>query len=93
LADIRDGITTIDVLTVDNTNIHTWEFSPYILVAQSFGHENIEIVTIKCDAMLAAHRNTHGVPERVVQKMANELKSEWIPPWIKHTIISAKEAT
>jgi predicted kinase len=69
----------LDLIVVDNTNTTEVEVAPYMLAAQAFGYE-AKVVTVTCDPKIAAARNTHGVPEEVVLKMAVSL-SKPLPPW------------
>lgn len=82
-----------DLIIVDNTNIHRWEYMPYVSVAEAFGHE-VEIVEVwpglnydsgQRYAELTAARNTHNVPRETVVRMYRE----WEPalPWQKVTTV------
>jgi hypothetical protein len=46
---------------IDNTNLSTWEISPYVLAANAF-KADVRIVTLVCDPEVAFARQTHGVP-------------------------------
>lgn len=63
-------------IIIDNTNTQYWEMEPYIKTAFEFGYD----VAIeepdnpdKFDVELCSQRNTHGVPQEVIQKM----KDRW----------------
>lgn len=70
----------LDVLGVDNTNIKVLDLAPYVSVANSFGFTP-EIITVRCDPVVAHRRNVHGVPENTVMRMAHSLDREVFPPW------------
>jgi NEDD4-binding protein 2 len=59
----------VDPVIVDNTNTQKWEYKKYVDLAESMGYQ----VEIQCvphiDPVLAAKRNTHGVPEEAIRKM------------------------
>ena len=68
------------VVVVDNTNISPVEIAPYIALAQAYKHE-VEILRVQCDPKEAFARNTHGVPEHIVDRMYRQLQTEELPPW------------
>jgi NEDD4-binding protein 2 len=74
----------IDLLIVDNTNVHLWECAPYVLAGEAFGHE-VEMVYVRCDIEEAIARNTHGVPEAAIRRMAASFE-EPLPFWSQRTI-------
>jgi predicted kinase len=51
-------------IIVDNTNLQTWEISPYVMPAQSFGYE-VTILTIVCDPEVAIARKDWNAPEKI----------------------------
>jgi len=78
---------------VDNTNTTSTELAPYIALANAYGVD-LRIVVIRCDAEIAARRNTHGVPERAVRAMASRLERtlahwprHWPEPEIRDAVI------
>lgn len=80
---IREFLRNIDMnidMVVDNTNIHPWEISPYISLANAYNHE-YEIINISCPVELAIKRNKHNVPENVIRRMDNDLKVITLPPF------------
>lgn len=79
----------VDTVVVDNTNLATWECSPYVLAANAFGYE-VEIVNVKCDAAVAYARQTHGVPAMAHARMAATLASEQLLPWWKQTDVTTE---
>jgi hypothetical protein len=87
---LRIGV--CDVLVVDNTNTTTEEMAPYVALAMAHGAE-IEIVSVGCPAEIAAKRNTHGVPLRACQAMAQRFTNLTIPHfWTCHeTFVDGEE--
>ena len=76
----------IHLVVVDNTNISAHEISPYILAATAYGYVH-EIVTFWCDPAIAASRNVHGVPPKVVLDMHCRLVREELPPYWNHRVV------
>ena len=59
----------IDPVVVDNTNTRKWEYQKYQQAAEAAGYQ-VEVVSVPhIDAKLAAQRNSHGVPEKAIQRM------------------------
>lgn len=73
-------------LVVDNTNTTVAEIAPYAALALAYGHELL-VVTVECDPAIAAARNTHGVPEAAVKRMAATLAARQLPPWWPHDVV------
>lgn len=73
------------LVCVDNTNIHASEISPYVMVAAVFGVD-VKVITFMCDPFTAYKRQVHGVPGNVFMSMYQDLLSERLPPYWKHTI-------
>lgn len=75
-------------IIVDNTNIHAWEISPYVLGAQAFGRR-VKIVQFlpkksRLDydwIKFCTARNTHGVLPRSIEVMWDAMKARDLPPW------------
>lgn len=42
-------------IIVDNTNVHAWEYSPYVLAAGAYGYD-VELLTFECSADVALSR-------------------------------------
>jgi tRNA uridine 5-carbamoylmethylation protein Kti12 len=80
----------IENIIVDNTNLTTWEISPYVLPAEAQGY-TVEIKTMVCDWQTAAKRNIHGVPQKTIERMAETLVDRKLPPWWKHEYVGAPE--
>jgi predicted kinase len=64
----------VDTIMVDNTNIHTWEYSSYMTLAKL--HPAVDIIQVhewfpedREQLMMCINRNAHGVPAEVVVKM------------------------
>jgi len=71
-------------IVVDNTHTMLWEFSGYVQVAEAHGYE-VEIVRMDTPVDVAAARNTHGVPLKAVQGMADRFQK--VLPWWKETVV------
>lgn len=84
LHNIRDP--KLPAIVVDNTNLQSWEISPYYRVAETSGM-NVKIVTVFCSFKIAALRNVHGVPLDKVWSMFQTLQSERLPPQWKHEVV------
>ena len=68
----KDSHNTI-MCIIDNTNTQHWEYEKYIQSAENNG-VMVQIISIGWDAKdipLYAERNTHGVPEEAIQRMAD----------------------
>jgi len=63
-----------DVLCIiDNTNTQHWEYEKYVEAAKENGFM-VQIISIDWkqeDIPLYAERNSHGVPEEAIQRMAD----------------------
>ena len=62
-----------EIIVVDNTNIHEWEYENYSFLAEINGY-NVEIISIPANETPETYyeRNTHGVTLDVIQRMMNE---------------------
>lgn len=71
-------------IVVDNTNTTVAEIAPYVALAQAYGRD-VTIVTVPCDPLVAAKRNTHGVPETACIAMWQRIEqtNKTLPPWWK----------
>ena len=62
-----------DVLCIiDNTNTQSWEYEKYVEVAKENGFM-VQVITVEWnidDIPLYAKRNSHGVPEDAIYRMA-----------------------
>ncbi len=67
----------IEIVIVDNTNIHNWEWTNYELIARALGREvkivEFRVTTIK-QLKLCQQRNTHGVDPATVARMIYEFE-------------------
>lgn len=70
----------IDLVIVDNTNLSTWEFSPYKTYAEAMDY-TFEIKQVKTNPAESFKRQQHGVPQRSYEFMNDRFNSEWVPPW------------
>lgn len=70
------------VLVVDNTNTTMQELAPYCAVAAAYGVP-FEVVVLDVPPGVAAPRNTHGVPERGVERQYNRMQHmiKSLPPF------------
>ena len=58
---------------IDNTNTQSWEYEKYVEAAKENGFM-VQIISIawkREDIPLYAERNSHGVPEEAIQRMAD----------------------
>jgi len=82
----RDFMAAIEVgaplIIVDNTNSRALEMAPYMMAGRAYGYE-CGILQLDCDPDIAAERNTHGTPKKVIIAMAARMKDEPLPPWWK----------
>ena len=68
----KDSHNTI-MCIIDNTNTQHWEYEKYIQSAENNGFM-VQVISIDWDAKdipLYAERNSHGVPEEAIQRMAD----------------------
>lgn len=68
---------------VDNTNLTTWEISPYVLAAQALGVSYV-IADIEADATPAqlARLNRHGLSvEKIEAQIETWASNSILPPW------------
>ena len=72
------------VVVVDNTNTKIWELSGYVQVAGALGYD-VSIVRMDTPVDVASGRNTHGVPAKAVQGMADRF--EKCLPWWRETVV------
>lgn len=74
---------SLKLVIVDNTNIHTWEIAPYYRLAEYYG-ATVKIVTMRTCLEDCLKRQTHGVPEVTMGMMHANLSREVLPPHWKH---------
>ena len=61
------------ICVIDNTNTQSWEYEKYVEAAKKNGFM-VQIISIdwkREDIPLYAERNSHGVPEEAIQRMAD----------------------
>ena len=64
-----------EVIVVDNTHIHNWEFRHYIVAGKALGYSITIVESVPTTlhfGRLCAERCTHGVPSSVIANMAFE---------------------
>jgi len=65
----------VDLIIVDNTNIHLWEWERYAKVADLMGY-SVEVIACVpltvADVKNCIERNTHGTPADIIMKQAIE---------------------
>ena len=79
----------INPIVVDNTNIETWEISPYVLAASTYGYD-VTIITMDAawhDLYVLCNRNVHGVPLRTLETQYRILKSRNLPLWWRNIFV------
>lgn len=76
----------VKTVAVDNTNLTAWECAAYYYIGELYTTD-IKIVTIWTDFLVAAKRNTHGVPIERVAQMHLTMLSERLPPQWKHEMV------
>ncbi len=67
----------VRVIILDNTNTQKWEYEKYVELAKQNGYivkERIIGNTDEESLKLYASRNTHGVPEQSIRKMAQRFE-------------------
>jgi predicted kinase len=67
---------------VANTNTTIEETAPYVLLGQAVGAE-IELVRVTAPFALCMERNTHGVPEHVLEALSENLRRFVAPGYWK----------
>jgi tRNA uridine 5-carbamoylmethylation protein Kti12 len=67
-------------IIVDNTNIHEGEIAPYYLAAQAYDAE-VEILRVEAELDVCIRRNTHGVPEGVIERTHKAFFETREHPW------------
>jgi len=76
------------LIVVDNTSTSVAEIAPYVAVGQAYGAE-VVIMTLRIDPKVAGPRNTHGVPQVGVDRMAAALDegTKGLMPWWDHELL------
>jgi len=68
------------LIVVDNTNLSSWEISPYMAGANAYSFD-VKVVKVRCDPELAFKRQTHGVPRKSFDNMVRNQERMWLPPF------------
>lgn len=61
------------ICVIDNTNTQHWEYEGYVEAAKEYGFM-VQVITVDWkaeDIPLYAERNSHGVPEEAIRRMAD----------------------
>ncbi len=67
-------------LVVDNTNTSAWEIAPYYSLAQAFSIP-VKIIRIIATPDTAFPRNIHGVKKENIERMAERIVNNPLPPF------------
>ncbi len=59
----------IPIVVCDNTNVQEWQYRRYVEAAQEAGYRVVFLVMPHPDPVVAAKRNKHNVPLRVIEEM------------------------
>jgi predicted kinase len=62
------------LIVVDNTNTKAWEFSHYFEYAEERGYST-QVIRIECPVAVCIERNSHNVPARAIEAMAERMNS------------------
>ena len=68
----HEGVASQAYCVIDNTNTQAWEYEKYVEVAKENGFM-VQVITVDWNAQdipLYAERNSHGVPEEAIRRMA-----------------------
>ncbi len=76
----------VPLVIVDNTNITTVEYAPYMVFADAYGYV-ARLLTVWVPLEVGIKRNVHRVPEKTVLGMYRSLVNEQVPPWFDHEVI------
>lgn len=69
---------------VDNTNVKTEQYLPYLRAAEAYGYRTVIVEIPHPAPVIAAQRNAHGVPIEVI----NQMILDWEPS--QHCVTVAK---
>jgi len=69
-----------------NTNITIQEIAPYAAIAAAYGYD-VEIIRVEISLETSKARNTHAVPEDILEYMHGEFNKTKYPEWWSITII------
>lgn len=65
----------VQLVIVDNTNLRSWNLTPYVSGAHEFGYP-VRIIRLTVKPATAKKRNIHNVPPETIERMFQTLKSE-----------------
>lgn len=74
----------VDLIVVDNTNIHVWEIAPYYRLAEVFGYD-VEIIHVNRDVETCKATNQHGVPASTIERMDQSMEA--LPHFWKQILV------
>lgn len=77
----------VPLVIVDNTNLKWKNVRRYVDVAVKRGYETC-LARVECDPVVAAFRNTHGVPAATVRLMSEQLAAFQVPEGYTVPILS-----
>lgn len=63
------------VVICDNTNTQPWQYERYVKSAEEADYMVVFVVMPHPTAKIAAGRNTHGVPEHIIERMIRDWKN------------------
>lgn len=72
-------------VVIDNTNLASWQFEPYLELASSFGYTPAIIRITPRDFDEAFRRNIHGLPKAAHDKMSEQFSKRDYPGCIPVT--------
>jgi len=68
------------LIVIDNTNVRKWEAKPYVKLAVDYGYkvQFVEPETPwKRDVSELVKRDSHGVPENIIQRMSDQWEEDF----------------
>lgn len=75
-----------ELIIVDNTSTTVAELAPYMAIAAAYDYVP-KILRVDCPVSIAAARNIHGVPEKVVMDMQANIDKCVMPKWWRLEVI------
>lgn len=79
-----------NVVIIDNTNIQSFEYEPYLKIAKRFGYPVIFLSMKAGDANVLSKRNRHYVPLNKIKQMQSNYKEDPIPYFYNWTVPSSE---
>ena len=79
------------IVFVDNTNLSKEEIFPYLKIAQAYGYEVTFVLfwpkyNAKTTIQVCAHRNTHNVPTKTLERQYNKFHDSYFQQFISEQI-------